>query len=229
MDIYLKPKSGTGNDWFRFPLMPDSISVGTGANVLTFTVINLGEVRIPKGNQLTNYSWSGILPGEHMKDASFVFDWQPPATIIQRLKEWQSQGTTLTLMVTELSINEDVFIQTLNYEYSGVGDCNYSINLSVRRELTISATTPPPLPNDSEVDKKKEPEKQAPKTQRGQVTGGSVYYRKGPGMSYHAYGTYHKGDKLDLISKSGNWWKFVCKKVDAGVAWMSGKYIKVIS
>lgn len=228
MDIFLRPKD-SGDEWFRFPLMPDRISVSTAAAVVTVTVINTGEIRIPRGNQLTSYAWQGALPGEHMSDASFVFDWQPPQTIIQRLREWQETGTTLNLMVTELSINADVFIQTLQYEYHGAGDCDYNISLSVRKELTVSVVPKPLLPEDT-------PEAlgtgdgsgaASGATQTGEVTGGSVYYRKGPGMSYSAYGTYHKGDKLSLISKSGNWWKFVCDKVKDGFAWMSAKYIKV--
>lgn len=229
MDIYLRPKDGS-SDWFRFPLMPDRISISTAASVVTLTVINLGEIRIPRGNQLTSYAWNGVLPGEHMSDASFVFDWQAPQTIIQRLREWQSSGTTLTLMVTELSINEDVFIQTLDYEYYGMGDCAYNISLSVRRELVVSVVPKPLLPEDTPV-AQGVPDAKPKTVQVGQVTGGSVYYRKGPGTSYKAYGTYHKGDKLNLISKSGNWWKFECNKkgVENNVAWMSGKYIKVVS
>lgn len=232
MDIYLRPKD-SGDEWFRFPLMPDKISISTAASVVTLTVINVGEIRIPRGNQLTSYAWQGTLPGEHMSDASFVFDWQPPQTIIQRLREWQETGTTLNLMVTELSINADVFIQTLQYEYFGMGDCTYNISLSVRKELSIGVVSQPLLPEDTGSDL---PTAQpvegsngstSGSTKKGQVTGGSVYYRKGPGMSYKAYGTYHKGDKLNLISKSGNWWKFECDKVKDGFAWMHAKYIKV--
>ena len=232
MDIFLRPKD-TDDEWFRFPLMPDSISISTAASVVTVTIINVGEIRVPRGNQLTSYAWQGTLPGEHMSDASFVFDWQPPQTIIQRLREWQETGTTLNLLVTELSINADVFIQTLQYEYHGAGDCDYNISLSVRKELSIAVVSKPTLPEDDgsslpgaqNVDGANGNSSGTTKT--GKVTGGSVYYRKGPGMSYKAYGTYHKGDKLNLISKSGNWWKFECSKVKEGFAWMHAKYIKV--
>ena len=224
MDIFLKPKAAS--EWFRFPLMPDRINISTGANVISLSIINVGQVKLPRGNQLAGYSWNGLLPGEHMSDVSFVFDWQPPATIIKTLKDWQDRGTTLTLMVTELSINEDVFIEGLKYEYFGAGDCSYSITLTVRKELIVSVMPKPLLPEDTPTAGTVEETKTV---QIGTVTGGSVYYRSGPSTKYRAYGTYHRGDTLELISKSGNWWKFKCSKVSAGYAWMSASYIRVTS
>lgn len=61
----------------------------------------------------------------------------------------------------------------------------------------------------------------------GTVTGGTVYYRKGPGTGYKAYGTKKRGTKLEIVGKSGKWYKFLCSNGAGGVAWMSGKYVKI--
>lgn len=216
MDIYLKPKGSA--DWFRFPLMPDRINIKTGASTQSFSVIKVGEVKIPRGNQLTGYSWNGIFPGEHMSNLSYIFDWKPPATIIKMLKEWQSSGTTLTLLVTELSINEDVFIEALAYEYFGVGDCSYTLTLTLRKDLLISVIPMPLLPNDTPA---------ATATQTGKVKKNKVKYRETASNKGKVIGTYNKGQVLQLISKKGSWWKFECAAGPNGEAWINKSYIKV--
>lgn len=61
----------------------------------------------------------------------------------------------------------------------------------------------------------------------GTVTGGTVNFRKGPGTGYKSYGTKKKGTTLEIVGKSGNWYKFQEPKGEGGVAWMSGKYVKI--
>lgn len=217
MDIFLKSK--TDADWFRFPIMPDSISVKTSAKAQSINIIGVGEVKVPRGTQLTGYSWNGIFPHESNSGHSFVFDWQEPTAIVQKLREWQEAGETLTLMVTELCINEDVFIEGFNYEYRGIGDCSYTINLSVRRELTITTVPMETLPEDSPA---------AVATQTGKVKGAkSVKYRSEPSNKATVLGSHPKGTVLQLISKKGSWWKFEQADAPEGFAWMNKKYIKV--
>lgn len=223
MDMYVTSKA-SGNR-LRIPLLPDRISIRTSANTVTYSIIKLGEARFPRGNALEAISWNGVFPGEGMQDASFVFDWQEPQKIIAMLKEWERNGEILNFMVTELSINIDAFIESFNYEYYGAGNADYTISLVQYRELSISTVPPPTVPSTGET----ETEEEEPEKQIGVVTGGSVYYRRGPGTSYKAYSTKHKGDKLEIIEKSGVWYKFVEPSVDDGFAWIHSKYIKLTS
>lgn len=217
MDIYLKPK--TESEWFRFPVMPDRINIKSSAKSQTINIINIGEIKVPRGSQLTGYSWNGILPAEANSGHSFVFDWQEPTAIIKKLREWQEAGETLTLMVTELCINEDVFIESMNYEYQGVGDCSYTINLSVRKELSISTVPMLLLPEDTPS---------AQPTQTGKVKGAkNVKYHSEAKSKSTVLGSHPKGTILQLISKKGSWWKFVQEDAPEGFAWMNKKYITV--
>lgn len=223
MDIYLKPASSPeldDSERLRFPLVPDRINIETAANVLSLSVIKLGEIKIPRGSKITGYSWSGLFPGEGMADASFVFDWQAPTDIIKRLKEWQEAGTTLTLMVTELCINEDVFIESLHYEYFGVGDCSYDLSLSVRKPLTVMVTPKSILPTDSA------------KTTDATMQSGTVKkkcnYLNKPSSKGKKLGTLKKGATIDIVSKKGKYYKFKTTKTKSGYAWVRKTYVRVL-
>lgn len=222
MDMYLTSKASGSR--LRIPLLPDRLSIKTGASVINATIIALGDVKIPRGTALKGISWSGMFPGEGMQEASFVHDWQEPQKIIAQIEEWQAAGETLTFMATELSVNIDVFIESFTYEWFGVGNADYSITLTQRRELTISTVAPPSIPSTGETTEEEKEEKQI-----GVVTGGSVYYRCGPGTKHDFYGTKHKGDELEILEQSGSWYKFVEPSVPDGFAWIHSKYIKLTS
>lgn len=221
MDIYLTSK--TSGSRLRIPLLPDRLAIKTGATIVSVSIIQSGEVRYPRGSSLDTISWTGVFPGSGMQDVSFVYDWQEPQKLIAQIREWEAAGETLQFMATELSINIDVFIESFSYEYYGVDNAQYNISLTQRRELTISTVAPPGVPEsgDSTQDDAQK--------QFGVVTGGSVYYRKGPGKSYKAYGTKHRGDELEILEKSGSWYKFAESSVSDGYAWIHSKYIKLSS
>lgn len=144
MDFYLT-NLRTGSR-LRFPLLPDRLNVKTGANALSFMVIKTGEVKVPRGTNVTGYSWNGTFPGKNMRHMSFVFDWQEPRKIVALLQDWMSRGDTLRFMATEVGINVDVFIDTFVFDYYGTGNISYTLNLTKRIELTITTVqgTPPP-------------------------------------------------------------------------------------
>ena len=214
MDIFLRPKNT--QTWFRFPLMPDRINAKTAATVISLNVIKIGEIKIPRGNQLTGYSWNGVFPGEHMANASFVFDWKPPAEIVKIMKDWEVAGTTLDFMVTELSINEDVFIESFQYEYSGTGDCSYTLSLALRKTLTVS-TMPSPPP--------KSPGVGGGSGQTATIKKKCKYYDK-PSTKGKKLGKLAKGTSINLLEKSGKWWKFSSSAITQGSAWVKKTYVK---
>lgn len=59
-----------------------------------------------------------------------------------------------------------------------------------------------------------------------QVTGGSVYLRTGPGSSYKAVATYHRGDLMTLITTSGGWSKI--ETPDGRIGWMASRYLEYV-
>jgi len=144
MQMYLTAKPS--GERLQIPLLPDSLNVRTGAMTIASQIINVGEIKIPRGTNLIGYSWNGTLPGPNMRSMPFITAWREPKSIIAQIEDWVRKGQTLAFMVTEATINKDVFIESFNYEYTGVGNVNYNITLTMKRALTIKTAPPPPAP-----------------------------------------------------------------------------------
>ena len=137
MDIYIT-KIETGES-VRIPLLPDSVSAKDRTNMISLAIIALGEVKIPRGSKLSEYSWKGVFPGEHMKNMSFLREWAKPQDYIARLRTWRSNGDKLRLMITETPVNADVYLDSFSFEArGGMGDYDYSISFVDCRTVTVS-------------------------------------------------------------------------------------------
>ena len=137
IDIYLTDIE-TG-ERMRFPLLPDELQAKGSANMITMNIIATGEVKIPRGSKLVQYSWSGIFPGEHMKNLLFLREWQRPITYVNTLCRWYSNAKKLRLMLTESPVNVDVYIQDFTYKAKGGnGEYEYSITLVDARTVTVN-------------------------------------------------------------------------------------------
>lgn len=155
MDFYLTAPDGSR---LHFPVNPEKITCSTGNRILTFDLIDLGEISIPKGRVPIRISFEGFFPGEARRDFSLVKNWRAPKDIVEQLSRWRDEGTKLRLLVTETPINLDVcFDGNGSFEHNwqgGHGDCFYSIRLVEVRELIIktdsnrqSVATKPPRPS----------------------------------------------------------------------------------
>ncbi len=139
MDFYLTASAGSR---IHFPVNPEKIICQTQAKIMTFEVISLGEISLPRGRPPTRFSWDGILPGELHKDIMKAKDWRPPQDILGVLSAWRNNGEKLKLLVTETPINHDVYIDTLEHTWGGgYGDAQYSITIVEAREMIIRAET----------------------------------------------------------------------------------------
>lgn len=122
----------------QLPLNPERVTVKTNSRMNTFEVLDLGEVALPRGTQLDRIAWEGILPGESRKNMSFVGQWQDPKSIVKDIESWKDSGTKIRLLVTETTINQDVYIADFEYIWSGgYGDCHYNISLIQARDLVV--------------------------------------------------------------------------------------------
>ena len=60
MDIYLTP---SGSSRIQFPMLPEAITMGADAKFMTYSIISLGDVKLPRGRGTKEISWSGMFPG----------------------------------------------------------------------------------------------------------------------------------------------------------------------
>lgn len=226
MDFYLT--NLTSGVRLRIPILPDRLSVKTGAMTAAFNIIKTGEVKIPRGSMLTGYSWNSTFPGEAMRNMSFVYDWQAPEKIIPMLKDWMDKGDTLRFMVTDLSINTDVFIETFTYEYyGGMGDVSYTLTLTTRRELLI--TTVPAqttVPNSSSSGSSSFSNSS---TVYGTVklsnTGSYLNVRQKASTSSKSIGRLSHGTRIQILEKYGNWYIIPWSGGADGKAYVYASYV----
>lgn len=226
MDFYLT--NLTSGVRLRIPILPDRLSVKTGAMTVALNIIKTGEVKIPRGSMLTGYSWNSTFPGEAMRNMSFVYDWQAPEKIIPLLKDWMDKGDTLRFMVTDLSINTDVFIETFTYEYyGGMGDVSYTLALTTRRELLI--TTVPAqttVPNSGSSGSSGSSNSS---TVYGTVklsnTGSYLNVRQKASTGSKSIGRLNHGARIQILEKSGNWYIIPWSGGTDGKAYVYASYV----
>ena len=69
-EFYLT-NSDTGEE-VNFCMPPEELRVKTSGLFRTFNVIESGEIKLPKGEQLKDISWHGLLPGAGMLMYPFI-------------------------------------------------------------------------------------------------------------------------------------------------------------
>lgn len=139
MDIYLTPSGGSK---IRFPMLPEKIQMGADAKYMTYSIISLGDVKIPRGKATKEISWSGMFPGAARKGNSLIRKFTKPETLIKRLEKCRDNGTKCTLLCTETCINYTVYVSSFKGKYSGgCGDFFYDIKFIVVQEIKIHTTS----------------------------------------------------------------------------------------
>lgn len=97
------------------PLTPEKVSDKREGNFISYNILNVGEVKIPNGEKLAQFSWDGILPGVSMLGMGIVslFDWKPPRVMIGILDGWKKNRKKLRLLVTGTAITTTFISRTL--------------------------------------------------------------------------------------------------------------------
>jgi hypothetical protein len=136
MDIFLTDFKTS--EHIRFPMLPEDIRVQSRGIFESYNIMAKGSVMLPYGEELTGFSWSGIFPGEARKHDPYINEWQSPNELLRLLEIFRTKEKKLRLLVTETSINRDVYIQSLTGQYKGgYGDYHYTLNLIHAKDLFI--------------------------------------------------------------------------------------------
>ena len=83
MDIYLTPSGGSK---IQFPMLPEAITLGADAKFMTYSIISLGDVKLPRGQGTKEISWSGMFSGSSEEEK------QPGAEVHQAGHTDQKNG-----------------------------------------------------------------------------------------------------------------------------------------
>lgn len=142
MDLYMTEKD-TGSK-IALALLPDSVKAKTSVNTLSYGFISIGEVKMPNGQKLQQFSWDGTFPGQNQKNLPFIKKqhYRTPKEMINIIETWRKNGTRIILMLTETSINVEVYLSSFNYEWTGgSGDVKYDISFVEAKEVAVYTIT----------------------------------------------------------------------------------------
>ena len=137
-DVYLTDVET--KDKMQLSYVPEEIMAQERASFQSYRIIERGEVKVPKGEDLTSVSWNGILPGQAMLAYPFIKQaaWESPESILARWSKWKKEGTKLNLLITQTSINMSVYLSEFSPKPSGgMGNVEYSVRFVAAKELTI--------------------------------------------------------------------------------------------
>ena len=133
--IYMRP---AGKTKFRIPINPEKIKVGSDAKFMTYDTITLGTIKIHRGREPLEVSWSGKFPGEAKKGQPYVSTWTKPETLVKTIRNCVNNGTIVTLSITGTGISGQFYVSSFDGEYSGgLGDFDYDLKLVEYREIKI--------------------------------------------------------------------------------------------
>lgn len=141
MEIYIKEKNT--NKEIRIPWLPDKIIFKAGGQQFaSYSILDLGEVKVPNGSGLRNFEWESYLPGENRMGQAFLKgEWIDPRQYQIIFSEWKTYGTPLRLIITGTTINHDVYLEDYEIIYSGgFGDYNYKVSFVENRDMIISSS-----------------------------------------------------------------------------------------
>ena len=90
-------------------MLPTEISIKMANQFANYTILSIGEVRLPSGTALDSISWNGILPGQKRVSSRtpYIFDWQDPKAVyrwIEQLKTQYGKPVKARLLITESPI-----------------------------------------------------------------------------------------------------------------------------
>ena len=138
MDIYLIPSGGRS---ITFPLMPEQIEMGADGRFMSYNIISLGEVKIPRGKGIKEVSWTGMFPGPPRAALNYLVRrraWSPPNMLAGRLEAIRDAGDKCVLLIPGTVINMPVYISRFKGRYKGgSGDFFYEIKFIAAREIRV--------------------------------------------------------------------------------------------
>ena len=140
VDIYIRETDGDRE--IRIPLLPEEFAFSKGdAMFIKCDIMGRGEVAIPSGTELGEYSWESEFPGPYRKnDAMMRGPWQDPKTYRSIIEDWKRKGKKLNLLITGYPVNVDVYCDEFQTKGAGpFGDIVYEISFVEARDITITA------------------------------------------------------------------------------------------
>ena len=129
----------TGEE-IEFAMTPEEVRIKTSAHFRSCEVVELGEIKFPKGESLMQIGWRGLLPGANILYAPYVTHgaWDNPQELAKDLERWKSDGDKLRLLITQTPLNLEVYIKNFDCTFAGgQGNIAYDLDLIAAVDLEV--------------------------------------------------------------------------------------------
>ena len=136
MDFYLL--SPDGQD-LHFPVNPPEVTVEGVKKIETVSIINIGDVDFPVGDELAGISFSSFFPRDYDPSYCQYASIPTPETALGRLNAWCTAGKPVRLLITETLVNVLVLITRVTHRYVGgePGDIYFELTMRQWREVKV--------------------------------------------------------------------------------------------
>lgn len=163
MDFYLTNERDP-SDEMRLPINPETLNLEFGSKTQGYSVIEMGDIEIPRGLVPTKITFDYWFPGLARAGLPIIKGLlQDPEELVQLLQTWRVWRVPLLFRVTGTRISERVFVKSFGTRHQGGhGDVRGSIELVELRMLAVltvgeaetqavaaSQTTTAPAPGDA--------------------------------------------------------------------------------
>lgn len=106
-----------------------------------YDLIEIGEVKMPRGNMLDKFSFQGKFYGRSRRNMRYTRSWQDPVSCVKTLDKWMKDGDKIKMLITDSHINGEFYIESFTPGLmNGSGDIPYTINFVEAREVEIEIT-----------------------------------------------------------------------------------------
>lgn len=142
MDIKLTPNGGSP---VYLDMLPETVKYTADGKFMTYSIIGVGDVKVPSGTVPDTISWNATFPGASRKKEPYVKKnrWQSPQDYIKKITSWRNAKTKVNVQVVGAGINLDCSIEKFNGKFSGGhGDFIYDIQFVKYQKIEITAVPP---------------------------------------------------------------------------------------
>lgn len=144
MEIKISEASNS-KKYIKVPLLPEELSYSSTTRFQEYEILDLGEVKLPRGRNLSTVSWEGIFPAVSRDTLSFVKKQNTalnsPSYYINYIQDWKKNHKKLNLEIPGTTLKKlPVYIEEFSYHIASLGDYNYSISLVEAADLSLNKT-----------------------------------------------------------------------------------------
>ena len=204
-------------DDLRLPVPIQEVSVKTGADINTISLVNSGGVGLYGGEKLDTLSFSSFFPSRYRQFCQYN-GFPQPETFINHIESAKREKKPIRFIMTGTDINKQFLVESFEktYKINGLGDVYFSLSLTEYKEIEIpqiapatnSSSTKKPTTTKRPTDTKKKKSSTTHIVKRGDTLWGLAKKYYGDGSQYMKIANANK-DKVKNPNLIVDGWKLV--------------------